>query len=290
MAILWLVYSRLKGEWKGGDEGDRLDVIASILYSVSLVGIIYGFSALPENTGWISLAAGLIGIIFFVFREFQAQYPILNMNLFRKNTVFAYSNLAALINYSATFAVGFLMSLYLQYIKDMSPEKAGTILVAQPIVMAIFSPYAGKLSDRLDSRFVASIGMAVVVIGLAMLIALDRNTGMGYIIISLVVLGFGFALFSSPNTNAVMGSVERKVYGVASATLATMRAVGQMLSMGIAMLIFATVIGRVEITPEYHERFITSVKIAFMIFSGLCFIGVFASLARGKLNSSPENL
>jgi MFS family permease len=103
------------------------------------------------------------------------------------------------------------------------------------------------------------------------------------IIIVLILVGFGFALFSSPNTNAVMSSVEKRFYGIASATLGTMRLVGQMLSMGIAMIIFAVFIGRVEITPEYYISFLKSMNTAFIIFSALCFAGVFVSLARGKV-------
>ncbi len=175
------------------------------------------------------------------------------------------------------------MSLYLQYIKGLNSEQAGLILVAQPVVMAVFSPFAGKLSDKIEPRVVASIGMAFTTVGLLFLSFLNENTAIEYIVGSLIMLGFGFALFSSPNTNAVMSSVEKKFYGVASATLGTMRLTGQMLSMGIATLIFAVFIGRVEIAPEYYLPFLKSVNIAFIIFSALCFAGIFASLARGKV-------
>ena len=207
------------------------------------------------------------------------------MNLFRGNNVFTFSVLAALINYSATFAVTFLLSLYLQYIKAITPQDAGLILVAQPIVMVVFSPLAGRLSDKIELRIVASIGMAFTTIGLFLFSFLNERTTLEFIVASLIIIGFGFALFSSPNTNAVMSSVEKKFYGVASATLGTMRLTGQMLSMGIAMLIFAVFIGRVEITPEYYQPFLKSVSIAFIIFSALCFAGIFASLARGKVRS-----
>jgi len=99
-----------------------------------------------------------------------------------------------------------------------------------------------------------------------------------------VILGLGFAFFSSPNTNAVMSSVEKKYYGVVSATLGTMRLIGQMFSMGIAMLIFAIFIGKVQITPDKHPLFLISVRIAFTVFAVFCFGGIFASLARGKVH------
>jgi MFS family permease len=204
------------------------------------------------------------------------------VNLFRKNTVFAFSNLAALINYSATFAVGFLLSLYLQYIKGLAEQSAGFILVSQPVVMAVFSPFAGRLSDRIEPRLVASTGMALTAAGLFLLTFLNENTALGFIVAILVLLGLGFALFSSPNTNAVMSSVEKKFYGVASGTLGTMRLTGQMLSMGIAMLIFAVYVGEVQITAQYYPPFLSGIRAAFFIFAVLCFGGVFASLARGR--------
>ena len=93
-------------------------------------------------------------------------------------------------------------------------------------------------------------------------------------------MGLGFGFFSSPNTNAIMGSVERRFFGVASATVSTMRLVGQVLSMGIAMLIFAMLIGRVQILPAQYPALIQSIQITFIIFAVLCFGGIFASLAR----------
>jgi MFS family permease len=213
----------------------------------------------------------------------QVENPVFNMNLLRNNTTFTFSNLAALINYSATFAVGFFLSLYLQYIKALSPQNTGLILISQPVVMAAFSPFAGRLSDRIEPGVVASIGMAFTATGLLLLAFLNEQSPLAFIIFSLILLGFGFALFSSPNTNAIMSCVEKRFYGLASATLGTMRLTGQMFSMGIATLIFAIYIGKVQITPEYYSRFLVSVRTAFMIFATLCFGGIFVSLTRGKV-------
>jgi MFS family permease len=119
-------------------------------------------------------------------------------------------------------------------------------------------------------------------LGLFLFIFLNETTALAFIIGSLILLGLGFGLFSSPNTNAVMSSVESKFYGVASGILGTMRLTGQMLSLGIAMLLLALYIGRVQITPEYYLALLKSTKTAFAIFAVLCFGGIFASLARGK--------
>jgi EmrB/QacA subfamily drug resistance transporter len=281
LMVIAVVLWKLKGEWAEA-EGEKFDFTGSIIYSLTLVAIMYGISLLPSVQGALLVLIGILGLSAFVRWEMKVESPVFNINILRDNKVFALSNLAALINYSATFAVGFLISLYLQYVRGFNPQDAGLILVSQPIVMALFSPSAGRLSDRVEPRIVASAGMALTTMGLFLFTFLNENTPLGSILTSLVLLGFGFALFSSPNTNAVMGSVEKRYYGVASATLGTMRLTGQVFSMGIAMMIFAIYIGRVQITPEYYPLFLKSMKSAFAIFAVLCFGGIFASLARGR--------
>jgi MFS family permease len=282
LIIIASIFWKLKGEWAEA-KGDKFDLSGSIMYGLAVVALVYGLTLLPAVLGIWAILIGIAGILIFIWWERKVISPVLRMDLFRNNPVFAFSNLAALINYSATFAITFLLSLYLQYIKGLNPQNAGLILVAMPAVQALFSPLAGRLSDKIEPRIIASSGMGVTAIGLGFLTLLNQNTTVVFLLVDLIVLGFGFALFSSPNTNAVMSSVDRKYYGVASATLATMRQVGMTFSMGIAMLIFALFIGRVEITTEYYPSFLAGMKMAFVIFAALCFGGIFASLARGKL-------
>ena len=280
--ILVTILVALKQEWAGA-RGERFDWVGSFIYSLTLVAIMYGFSLLPRITGGAIIAVGGCGLIAFILWELRERSPVLNINLFRGNRIFAFSNLAALVNYSATFAITFLLSLFLQYIKGYMPLHAGSILVFQPATQAILSPFAGRLSDRIEPQIVASIGMSLTTTGLLLLVFLKEETSLAYIIACLLLLGFGFALFSSPNTNAIMSSVEKRFYGVASGTTATMRVIGQMLSMGIATLIFAVYIGPVQINAASHPLFLKSLEAAFAVFAILCFGGIFASLARGRL-------
>lgn len=280
--VLYLAAARVKGEWAEA-RGERFDFTGSIIYGFTLAALMYGLSLLPAFSGSVLIVAGLFGLAAFIGWELKTASPLINMTLFTNNTAFALSNLAALVNYSATFAVTFLMSLYLQYIKGFPPQHAGLILIAQPVIMALFSPAAGKLSDKIEPRIVASLGMCFAAIGLFLFTFVNNDTHLGFIIVGLALLGFGFALFSSPNTNAVMSSIEKRFYGVGSATLGTMRLTGQMLSMGIAMVIFALHIGSARITPDNYALFLTAMRRAFIVFSALCFGGIFASLARGKV-------
>jgi MFS family permease len=165
----------------------------------------------------------------------------------------------------------------------LDSETAGAILISQPIIMAVSSPFAGRLSDRIEPRIVASLGMGLTAIGLFLLAFLHDGTYINFIIAVLILIGLGFGLFSSPNSNAVMSSVEKKYYGVASGTLATMRITGQMFSMGIAMLIFAIHMGNAQITPVNFPVFLASARTAFILFGLFCTGGIFCSLARGSL-------
>jgi EmrB/QacA subfamily drug resistance transporter len=280
-AALVLTLVRLKGEWADA-RGEGFDYAGSVIFGSGLVALMYGFSRLPSLLGVGLTAAGLAALAAFVRFELRAAAPLLDLRLFRRNRIFAFSNLAALFNYSATSAVAFLMSLYLQYIKGLPPQKAGLVLVAQPVVMALASPFAGRLSDRSEPRVIASLGMALSAAGLLLFAFLGAATGSAYIVGSLVCLGLGFGLFSSPNTNAVMGSVEKRHLGLASAALGTMRLTGQMLSAGTVMMIFALVMGRAPVTPSAYPLFLRSARAAFVFFAVLCAAGVFASLARGN--------
>jgi EmrB/QacA subfamily drug resistance transporter len=281
IAAAILIVWKLRGEW-AECVGEKFDLTGSLIYSVGLVALMVGFSVLPDITGGILLVAGVVLIGVFVWYEQRQAFPVLNIQLFFRSRIFAFSNIAALINYSATYAVAFLLSLDLQYTKGFSAEYAGFILIASPFFQMIVSPFAGKLSDKHDSQVLSSLGMGLTALGLFLFIFLNESTPLWYIIMVLIILGIGFGLFSSPNINAIMSAVDKKYYGVASGINSTMRLLGQMLSMGISMMIFAIVIGQVEITPTNYPQFTESLHWAFILFTVMCLAGIFFSLARGK--------
>ncbi|MBN2111120.1 MAG: MFS transporter [Methanosarcinaceae archaeon] len=275
--ILW----KLKGEW-AECRGEQFDLAGSVIYGSAIIALMYGFSILPEMKGAALVVLGFLGFVLFALYELRVPSPVLDIRLLTRNRVFALSNMSALINYSATYAVTFLLSLGLQYTKGFTPGHAGIILIAQPVVQAMISPIAGRLSDSIEPRYIASAGMGLTATGLFFLTFVTEVTPLWYIVTTLILLGVGFGLFSSPNTNVIMSSVDKRYYGVASGMNGTMRLLGQMLSMGIAMMIFSVVIGPVVITSEYYPRFVTSMHYAFILFTIFCIVGVFASLARGK--------
>lgn len=281
IVIILLVW-KLKQEWLEA-AGEKIDYVGALIYGAALLGIMSGLSLIHVRWGIWLMILGVFGIVTFGIYEGRLENPILNIKLFRNNKIFVFSSLAALVNYSATFAVAYLLSIYLQDIKGLNPKNAGYVLIAQPIVQAIFSPFTGWFSDKIETRKIASSGMSLTAIGLLLLIFINESTSLIYIIVSLCILGFGFALFSSPNTNAIMSSVEKQFYGVASGVLGTMRLTGQALSMGITALVISLYIGGSQITREHHPYFIEIFRTTFIILTVFCFAGIFASLARGKM-------
>jgi EmrB/QacA subfamily drug resistance transporter len=276
--VLWKI-SREKPE----PPPAAFDFGGSVVYAASLAALMVGLSHLPLAKGVALSAAGASGIAIFIWIESRTASPVLTLGLFRRNRVFVLSNIAALASYSATTGAVFLISLYLQYVKGLSPKDAGLILLSQPLVMALFSPFAGRLSDRIEPRIVASAGMVLTAASLFFFSRITEASPMSHIITGLVLLGAGVAFFSSPNTSAIMGAADKTQYGAASSIVGTMRLSGSILSMSIAAMVLSSYIGNAPVTPAIHHLFIAGVKDSFFVFAALCTLGVFASLSRGTV-------
>ncbi|MDL2274567.1 MFS transporter [Desulfosarcina sp. OttesenSCG-928-G10] len=272
----------LAGEWADARD-PKLDIAGCLIYGGAIFSLVYGASVLPSVTGRVLMAVGALGLGVFFFHQSRARHPVFDVSLFMGNKTFAFSSLAALLNYSATYALTFMMSLYLQYIKGMTPQNAGTLLMVQPVIMAAFSPFVGRLSDRIQPRFLSTFGMALTVLGMAIFTQLAVDTSFSLIFATLVVFGFGFAFFSSPNTSAILGAVDKKDYGIASGVVSIMRLMGQMTSMAIATVALSLLVGQRAIEPQTYDRFLLSVRTVFTLSAILCAVGIFFSMFRGKL-------
>ena len=281
IVTLILIKLKIKIEW-ADSSGERFDLKGSIIYCFALFGFMYGFSILPSLIGWICLAMGLLFGFIFMLIELKTENPIFEFKLIFKNRMFAFSSLSSIIIYASIGTISFYTSLYLQYLKNLDAMTTGLIMISQPLGTAILSTLAGKLSDNGNPGIIASIGMGTVSIGLFLFYFINENTNIAYLIALLGLIGLGFGLFSSPNTNAIMSSVEKKYLGIASGTLGTMRTIGQMLSMGIAMMLFSLYIGREIITPSIYPALLIAIRTSFLIFAILCTLGIFVSLSRNK--------
>ncbi len=284
LTLLVLVFGipRIRGEWKA-DKPGRFDTAGAILYAAAIVGLMAGVSALPGLTGYLLVGAGALGIAYFFRHQHHRPDPLFDVTLFYTNRVFTLSSLASLLMYATTYSTLVLVSLYLQYLKALTPSQAGLVMVSQPLISALLSPLAGRWSDRVEPRIIASIGVLTTATGLLMLAQLTAPSSLAYVTGCLVVTGTGFSLFSSPNANAIMSGVDKRLYGTAGGVVATMRILGQLCSMGLVAMSFALVMGRVEITPDKYTDLARALDLSFLIAAGLCIPALWCSLARGKM-------
>lgn len=282
IAIAWM---RLEGEWYGEKE-QQFDFMGTAIYAVTIIALMSGLTLLPSPEGLVVLVLSFVGLIHFLRYETKHSHPVFAVQVFRGNRVLVFSCLAAMILYTSTFGITFLLSLYLQNIKGFTPQTTGLVMILQPLVMAFVSPHAGRLSDRIEPRYIASLGMALIACGLGLLTALGTATTLVYILPCLFLVGLGFAFFSSPNVNAIMGSVDKKYLGMAGGVLSTMRVIGQMFSMAIVTLALALFMGNSALIPENYPALLQSIRASLFTACCLCIAGTFLSLARGRMNSA----
>ncbi len=280
LAALTLTVTQLKGEWKGA-EGESFDRVGSLIYMAALSCLIIGVAHL-ESASWAPglMAAGLAGMAAFVLFEFKHPSPILDIRLLMGNRVLAFSNIATWINYAASFGLTFFFSLYLQVVKGMSAQTTGFVLIAQPVIQASLSPLSGMLSDRMSPSKISTAGMAICAGGLGFAAFLGQDTHIWQVLVVLVVMGLGFAAFSTPNMTTVMGSVGPKHYGIASSLVATMRSIGMLTAMTITTLLLSMFMGDAEVSPATAPGFLSTMHTAFAVFAVLSLVGIIFSMAR----------
>lgn len=271
-----LMIVKVPQDWKTY-EHDSIDKVGSILYAIGIMLFIYGFTNLVNQTGILFTVAGIIFLIVFAAWELRQTSPVFNMNLF-KNTKFTSSNIAALCSYLAIMVVTTILNYHFQYVRGWNAQLAGLILIVTPIIMAIIAPNSGKLSDRIHPQKLAAIGMAIATVALLILTFFTNETPVYVVVVAMILQGIGMGLFSSPNMNAIMSSVPPKDAPTASASQATMRTIGQTMSLGMLTLVFAWVMGSLPLSTQYAGLIVQSSQIICGICTVACLVSIFASL------------
>ncbi len=269
--------------------GEKFDYRGALVWIMAVVTLFFGLTNLTHPPAGPILALTGIGLAWLYVRlSLASASPVLDIRLFRGNRRFAFSSLAAFISYSASTGTGFLLSLYLQYTKGLSPQAAGLILMVQPACQALITPFSGRLSDRMDAGHMASAGMAILSLALGLLaITLHADTPLPVFIGLLVLLGVGFSTFGAPNSNAIIGSVPPSQVGQAAGTITATRLCGQVFSISLTTLVFSLVVGPGRITPAQYPAFMEAATVCFTIFTPICVSGILASLARGRKTEEP---
>lgn len=265
-------------------KGEPLDKNGAFLWAAAVFTVFMGLtriSDLPE--GPVSVLLGLLLAAAYVKSSLKSANPVLDVRLFTGSRRFAFSSLAAFISYSASTGCGLILSLYLQYTKQLPVDKAGLLLMVQPVCQALVTPFTGRLSDKVDAGLMASAGMGIICLALTILaLALEPDTPYPVFLSITMLMGVGFATFGAPNTNAIIGSAPPDKIGQASGTITATRLCGQVFSVAVTTLVFRLVIGPGRISEDKYPAFMSAATVCFSIFAPLCFTGILASIARGR--------
>lgn len=231
-------------------DAKKFDIAGAAIIFLALMSLLVPLSY-TEKYGWgnryilASLVSGILLLVLFVHIEKKTEQPMMDLALFHSR-LFTMSNISALINYMAQFSVTLLMPFYLQQVRGLTPSAAGFMLIPMPVTTMIIAPISGALSDRFDSRYISSTGMALISAGIFLLSRLSYDSPTAYIIVCLIITGFGSGLFQTPNNSAIMGSVPANRRGIASGMLATMRNMGMVLGVAVSGAIFSSRLGYLE--------------------------------------------
>ena len=268
------------------------DLPGALLLMVSLVSVTLTLSEGPEKAWFSPYVLSLFGafVVFgiaFLIRQRSTEHPLINLNLFR-NRLFAAASVSAFINFAATFSVVFLMPFYMSQALGYPPAKIGLTLTAVPLTTAVISPISGLLSDRIGSRALGSIGLAIGSVGLILISRLGAHPSHLQVILSLVIVGFGSAMFQSPNTSAIMGSVSGDMLGIASGMAATMRNLGMVTGVAISSAVYTSL--SMRYIPEFGSLMgqVMAFRAAYLVSAAICAVGVITSAMKGSRVGSEQ--
>lgn len=283
IVLLIILFWKFKMEW-AESMGEYFDIKGTVIYSLSLMAILYGFSSLFDTLGVTLLILGFMAMLGFILLEKATKTPLLPFEIFR-NRLSSFTAISMLLLNTAISAVATILSLYFQSIRSFEPEITAFILASQPLMVALLSPIVGRLADKKNHSSLPVLGLLLITFGLGMLIFLGLDSILYLPILALVIVGLGQALFSSPTTRAFMGSVQSKNYGVASSLFSTVIYLGQTLSLTLLLIIFNIYLGRMEINPTNFQMFLEGMKTAFILYTIVSGAALFFTIMVSRIKS-----
>jgi EmrB/QacA subfamily drug resistance transporter len=260
---------------------ERFDVGGAIAFAAGLLALLV---ALNQGHAWGWTASGTLGLLglavavlaFFLRLQRRRPDPMLDLSLFRSR-VFSAATGSALLNYLSVYCVSFAVPFLLVQGRHLDMARAGVVLTAQPVVMAIVAPFSGALSDRIGSRVLAAGGMLVTSAGALALSAAAPAAPLLAIAGGLALVGLGVALFVSPNNSALMGAAPRHRQGIAGGVMATARNLGMCLGIGLSGAVFTTVLHH-RAGLDAPAALVAAVQTSLYVAAGIGLLGSGASL------------
>ena len=271
----------------------RLDVTGMVILGAGLFGVLWAMTKLSTSAFSGAVAFALVGgsalLVAFVFVERTRQAPMIDLSLFRIPVVTP-TMLAALFQSMANFAVLFLVIMYLQGVRNLTPLHSSLLLVPGYLIGGLVGPVGGRLADRVGAVWPATIGLAIQLVALGIYSRLDTHTALWLVAGAAVVNGVGGGLFYPANTAAVMKASPVQQFGVASGVLRTFANVGMVFSFAVAVLVsaraiprgvaFAIFVGTTHLSHRLAGTFTTGLRAAFFTSMALMVVAAVLSATR----------
>jgi len=262
---------------------EKFDLAGASTFLVGLIALLFALNQ-GHNLGWTSpiilglFIASLLILGLFTWIEMHIPVPMLDLSLFKRR-VFSMSTISPILNYLCVYSVLFLTPFYLIQGRGLSASHAGLILTSQPIIMALISPFSGKLSDKVGSRIPTTIGMLILATGLFIVSRLTLESPIWMVVLGLAIGGLGTGLFVAPNNSALMGDAPRNRQGIAAGVLALARNVGMVLGIGLTGAIFTTVLSKGS--SGSADTLVQAFNAGLLFASGVALLAAVTSFARG---------
>ncbi|WP_191602345.1 MFS transporter [Marinomonas algicola] len=276
LVALLLIISNVKGDWKNEESGP-IDWVGSVLFALSVSAFFIGVSELPDPLHILYTIIGILLFVVFIKHQNRTDSPLIRIKALNENKALVGSMYTSILMYSANFPIVFLLSLYLQYIHNLSPSEAGSLLLIETVIMMILSPFSGRLSDIYGAKIITTVGGLTFSLGFMVLVWVDMDTSMSLIIISLILLGIGFGLFSTPNNSSALGSVSGDKLSIVSSIMNLSRTMGNMLSTAFVLMLMSIVLGDVAIQSENYPLLLLVVQITFGVSLALALLASYIS-------------
>ncbi len=288
LVILFIIY-KLKGEWLN-EQAKPIDWLGSLYIGIWASSLFLGVSLIPQLSALALLLGGMLFLVLFIRRQERIDYPLIRLKAMWGNKLFSRSALAAMLMYGGIYQLVFLLSLYLQFIKGMSPSAAGRLMVLQALMMAFVAPIAGRFSDRRKTNKITSVGCLIVAAGFVPLCFLDEQTSIYWIATAMLTIGLGFGLFSTPNNNAALSAVPESRLGIASAVMNLSRVLGNMVGTAAVLFLVSSLIGAAQIQPEQYGALLKVIHYAMLLSLLLTLAGAAVSRAHWQVATHNKNL
>ncbi|PPK79312.1 EmrB/QacA subfamily drug resistance transporter [Lacrimispora xylanisolvens] len=270
----------------------RMDLYGALLFIVTIVSL---FGALSEglNLGFghplILTGFFLAAVCFAVFLavEKKRKDPMIQLDIF-KNGLFSLSIFCGFISFVAMFCNNIILPFYLQDVMEFSPQKAGLIMMAYPLILMVAAPVSGHLSDKIGSEILTFIGLVFTSIGLFSMSFLNENSAVITMVSMIGIMSVGMGLFQSPNNSLIMSTVSRDKLGVAGSINALVRNMGMVCGIALATtLLYGMMSSRLgyrvtDYIPGRNDAFLYGMHIVYITASAICMMGAVLTFFRLK--------